>query len=302
MKTEQQKILIVDDQAENIQILSGILNEQYTLHFATTGAKAIAVAQEQLPDLILLDLFLPDINGYEVCNSLKSEEETSEIPVIFVTVSDDCDDEAKGLALGAIDYMTKPLNPAIVRARVKNHLDLKRYHDLLRNISEIDGLTCIPNRHKFDSVFLKEWRRGVRNKQPLSVIMLDIDCFKEYNDGLGHLAGDDCLKQVAQVLSQNLRRPADIVARYGGEEFVCILPGTDLDGACAVAKALQEGIAKQAIAHPSSPVSSHVSLSMGVATEIPSVEDGALKLLALADKMLYQAKEAGRNQFHVASR
>ena len=235
MKTEQQKILIVDDQAENIQILSGILNEQYTLHFATTGAKAIAVAQEQLPDLILLDLFLPDINGYEVCNSLKSEEETSEIPVIFVTVSDDCDDEAKGLALGAIDYMTKPLNPAIVRARVKNHLDLKRYHDLLRNISEIDGLTCIPNRHKFDSVFLKEWRRGVRNKQPLSVIMLDIDCFKEYNDGLGHLAGDDCLKQVAQVLSQNLRRPADIVARYGGEEFVCILPGTDLDGAGAVA-------------------------------------------------------------------
>jgi PleD family two-component response regulator len=219
---KKQSVLIVDDMVSNIEILSGVLGSEYDVLFATSGKDALDIAHDQTPDLILLDVVMPDMDGYEVCAKLKADEKTRDIPVIFVTAMDQEEDESKGLNAGVIDYITKPVRSSIVKARVRNHLELKRYRDLLKELSTVDGLTGIPNRRRFDEVLESEWRRARRNQTPLSLLLMDIDFFKAYNDHYGHVAGDDCLRQLAKGLAEIVRRPADLVARYGGEEFVLL--------------------------------------------------------------------------------
>jgi diguanylate cyclase (GGDEF)-like protein len=293
----RQTILIVDDTTANIEILSEMLSVDYEVLFATNGEDALEIAFDETPDLILLDILMPNMDGYEVCARLKADPRTRAIPVIFVTSMDQEEDETKGLAVGAIDYLIKPVRPPIVRARVHNHLELKRYRDVLEQMSTTDGLTGVANRRRFDESLEREWNRARRNKTPISLIMQDIDFFKAFNDHYGHLAGDDCLRQVARALAASVRRPSDLVARYGGEEFACLLPDTDANGAAWMANRFIEKMKELHIPHASSKAADHVTLSMGVATMTPLVGQPHSELVLRADQLLYEAKRNGRNQF-----
>lgn len=293
-------ILVVDDSPMNIKILHEILQHDYRIVFATNGKDALDTAAQSLPDLILLDIMMPEMDGYEVCRRLKADPRTQRIPVIFVTALADQDDEAKGLELGAIDYLTKPVNQAVVKARVRNHLELKKYQDFLKNLALLDGLTGIANRRHFDQTLEQEWKRAHRNAQPLAVLILDVDFFKLYNDRYGHGAGDDCLRRVAATLQRCLSRPADLAARYGGEEFVGLLPETDRKGAAKTAEKVRQAVADLAIGHADSQVADHVTISLGVACLIPDEEGSPAQLLEAADQALYRAKQGGRNRVEAA--
>jgi diguanylate cyclase (GGDEF)-like protein len=216
--------------------------------------------------------------------------------VIFVTAHSDEAAETRGLELGAVDFISKPVNPAIVRARVKTHLTLKAQSDMLRQWVYIDGLTRVNNRRHFDEHLASEWGRAMRQNTALSVVLLDVDHFKRYNDRYGHQAGDDCLRRVASTLEASLRRPADLVARYGGEEFVCLLPETPLAGALSVARELGQRVHDERIEHADSPVAPVVTVSLGVFCKPVNSVGTPEALLAGADAQLYAAKARGRHQ------
>ncbi len=292
----KQKILITDDIPANITVLGEVLREEYEIIIATNGEKALEIAaSEDSPDLILLDIMMPGMDGYEVCRRLKEDEKTIGIPVIFITAKNEIDDETRGLDLGAVDYITKPFQIPIVKARVRTHLELKRKNDILENIAALDGLTGIPNRRQFDETVQREWLRCLRQGVPLSLIMMDIDFFKKYNDAYGHTAGDECLRRVALALKSSVRRAADLMARYGGEEFAAILPDTHSEGAAFVAERIRSSVESEGIPHEYSEVADHVTLSVGAATKIPQMDSTASEIIEAADKMLYEAKDGGRN-------
>ena len=299
MTESRQRRLRVDDIAANIKILSAILKHEYDILVATNGSDALEIALVEQPDVILLDVMMPDMDGYEVCSRLKADPRTHDIPVIFISAMNEVEDEARGLEVGGLDYITKPINPAIVKARVRIHLELKRQRDILQRISMIDGLTGIANRRRFDEALEREWRRCHRSDSPLSLILVDVDFFKNYNDHYGHLAGDECLKKVAAAMADQNRRAADIVARFGGEEFACLLPDTGADAAHAMAVRLGEAVAALAIPHARSDAAGHVTISLGVATLIPGEGDVASSLIDQADRGLYHAKQNGRNRVAV---
>lgn len=288
------KLLIVDDQPTNIRVLHELFREDCDVFMATSGEQAITVCQTQLPDLILLDVVMDDVDGHEVCRRLKADPLTQGIPIIFITAQQRDSDEVLGLELGAVDFISKPINPIIVRARVRTHLTLKLQNDLLRSMALMDGLTGVANRRKFDEDILAAWRQCFREQKPLSLIMADVDYFKWYNDRYGHLAGDGCLKSVAQALCEMVRRPYDQVARYGGEEFACVLPNTGISGAVEIAEKMQEHIRALGIEHSASDVDRVVTISLGVATLTPTGDFGFQALIEAADKQLYEAKKAGR--------
>ncbi|MDD4344066.1 MAG: response regulator, partial [Eubacteriales bacterium] len=207
-------ILIVDDTPMNIRVLGKALQEEYQIRVATSGEEALEMATKlPVPDLILLDIMMPEMNGFQVLEVLKSLPETREIPVIFVTALSKEADEEKGLKIGAIDYITKPYSIPVLKARVKNHIELKKLRDVIKENSMLDGLTKIPNKNKFNEILEAEWSRARRYEENLSVLMLDLDFFKIYNDTYGHLEGDECLKMVAYTLKNLLKRGTDLVAR-----------------------------------------------------------------------------------------
>jgi PleD family two-component response regulator len=203
------KILIVDDEPLNIEVMSGTLEELGDIMFATTGDEAVELAVREKPDIIILDVMMPGSDGYQVCRQLKETTGTENIPVIFATAMSDDTDEAKGFEAGAVDYVTKPIVAPVVLARVRNHLQLKRYRDYLETIAFIDGLTGVPNRRSFDQHIRAEWQRATRSNTELSLLLIDIDHFKQYNDTYGHQAGDACLTLVAKALSSSVHRPGD---------------------------------------------------------------------------------------------
>jgi diguanylate cyclase (GGDEF)-like protein len=290
-------ILLVDDVPTNVKILAQSLESLYQIKVANNGVDALAIAQREQPDLILLDIMMPDMDGFEVCQQLKRNIVTRRIPVIFVTAMTADTDEEHGLNLGAIDYITKPFVIPIVKARVRNHIHLKQQADLLESRSLLDALTLIPNRRKFDETLAMEWRRAMRDKTPLSLVMVDIDYFKQYNDHYGHGAGDICLQKVAAALAESVVRPSDLVARYGGEEFVVILPDTHQQAALHVAERVRESIERLALPHAHSTVAAVVTISVGVATQQVTQEHLLPKILSdAADKALYSAKNEGRNR------
>lgn len=303
MTTEHEKklmILLVDDVPSNIQMLNETLKDGYHLFFATNGRDALRIASEAPPDLILLDIVMPEMDGYEVCRALKADPLLKDIPVIFITAVCMESDEEIALELGAVDYITKPFNPSIVRLRVRNHIELKRQRDVLARLSSLDGLTGLPNRRSLDTALEREWRRGTRSLRPISMIMIDIDHFKAYNDTCGHLAGDDCLKTVAGVLKEPLGRAGDLLGRYGGEEFLAVLPDTDEAGALSVARLIHQAVADLDIPHPSSPLGGRITVSLGVATVAARKDQSYTVVLHAADQALYQAKQEGRNRIVVA--
>ncbi len=308
-------ILIVDDDPQGLRLLHTILAGLAKIVFAKTGEEALDQVTQCQPDLILLDAEMPGLGGYATCRALKSDTETADIPIVFVTSHTDTGSETRALELGAADFIQKPVNPAVVLARVKTQLSLKQKTDALRRLTHLDALTGVANRRAFDEALEIETRRSLRTGEPLSLLMLDVDFFKRYNDTYGHPAGDVCLRQIAQIMAQTAKRAGDLVARYGGEEFAIILPHTRAADARVFAERLCGLIRDQAILHRESTAASVVTLSIGVASLDPSCNEadsgtsahspGASpgrrvyspeSLLALADRALYQAKQQGRNQ------
>ena len=289
-------LLLVDDQPINIQALYRIFSPDYRVLMATSGAKALELCRADPPDLVLLDVVMPDMDGHEVCRRLKSEAVTCNIPVIFVTAHNDAAEETHGFEVGAVDFIAKPVNPATVRARVKTHLTLKHQSDLLRQMVFIDGLTGVFNRRCFDEQLATEWRRASRTASSLGLLMLDIDHFKRYNDHYGHQHGDDALRRVAGAIKDCLMRPGDLVARYGGEEFACIVPTTNFEGALRVAERIEQAVRKLQLVHADSDTAPFVTLSIGLALGQPGRDANPSALLALADVQLYLAKHSGRGR------
>jgi len=290
------RLLVVDDQPINIQVMYQAFAGDYQVFMATNGEQALAICKNNPPDLVLLDVVMPGMDGFEVCTRLKADAATSHIPVIFVTAHNDASEETHGLSVGAVDFIAKPVNPAVVRARVKTHLMLKFQSDVLRKLVFLDGLSGVFNRRYFDQQISIEWGRSVRGNSPLSLILLDVDYFKLYNDHYGHQAGDDTLRLIAVTLKSALRRPADLVARYGGEEFACVLPETSFEDAMNLAGELERKVREKAIPHATSPVNKVVTVSLGVATREGNTDGDAPLLIGLADNQLYNAKHTGRGR------
>lgn len=297
MTLPRARLLIVDDEPINIRMLDAMLRDDYDISAATSGEQALKRAFTTPPDLILLDIQMPTMDGYEVCRRLKDNEHTRDIPIIFVTAKTDTAEEIHGLELGAVDYITKPFHPLIVRIRLKNHLELKQQRDLLNRLSSLDGLTGIANRRFFDRFLAQEWSRAIRSDDEISLIMIDVDHFKNFNDNYGHIAGDDCLKAISRALTEVISRSTDLVARYGGEEFVCVLSSTGQEGASNVAEKLRASVEALVIPHAYSNTSPVVTISVGGATAKPGLTNLLpADLLVAADQQLYLAKNAGRNQ------
>lgn len=293
--TEKRRILVVDDETSNIDALCGILTSNYDLIVAKNGQSAIEKAKKHLPDLILLDVIMPDMSGFEVITQLKNTDITLRIPVIFITGLDSSEDEEKGLLLGAVDYIAKPFKSSIVKARVRTHLQIVEYISMIERLCKVDALTNIANRRFFDSQLLEEWNRAVRDSRSLAIIMIDIDHFKNYNDTYGHPQGDALLSSLAEVYRQSLHRPGDFVARYGGEEFVVVLPGLDTKGALEVAEHMRSNV-ENTMVLCSDGTETRVTISLGVNAESPSVGGNPANFLSNADKALYEAKSTGRNR------
>ncbi len=301
----QANILVVDDTRDNLRLLSNILTEQgYRVRPVSLGARAVAGVRAKPPDLILLDIMMSDMDGYAVCEALKADERTRDIPVIFISALNETFDKVKAFSTGGVDFITKPFQPEEVLARVKTHLTIRhlqqeleaRNRELARLVN-IDGLTQIANRRYFDTYLQHEWRRLAREQQYVSLIFIDIDYFKLYNDHYGHQAGDECLKRVAHVFEHVAKRPADLATRYGGEEFIIIMSNTDQHGAQHVAQDIQETLRQLHIPHARSTVSSFVTCSMGIACTIPNQACSTETFVGIADEALYLAKAQGRNQF-----
>jgi diguanylate cyclase (GGDEF)-like protein len=289
-------ILLVDDEPIHLEILADFLVPEYKVTCASSGPQALQLIAAAAPDLVLLDVNMPGMDGYELCAQLKARSQTADIPIIFVTALGDVAAEARGLELGAADYVTKPFNPTIVVLRVRNHIALKRARDELERLGTMDGLTGLATRRRFDMALMSEVNRLSRTGALLSLVMLDVDHFKLFNDTYGHVAGDDCLRKVGGAVAAAAQRPADLAARYGGEEFACILPDTDLGGAELIAEAVRQRVASLAIPHAKSSAASHVTASVGFITTFCRMDLAPTTVIAAADRNLYRAKEGGRNR------
>ena len=289
-------LLLVDNYPATLELLAEMFGGEYELCLAASGPEALAFCRERLPDLILLDVVMPGMDGYMVCQQLKRDAHTRDIPVIFITSPGSRRDEARAFDMGGIDFITKPFHLGVTCARVRAHIALKLQTDQLRLLAMLDGLTGVGNRRCFDEALRMAWRRCSRAAVPLSMVMIDVDHFKLYNDLYGHPAGDACLQQVAAALQSCVSRPEDLVARYGGEEFACLLPGATPASAQRIAVKLESSVRTLAIAHGNSSVGSVVTISLGVAGARPVQGGDPAELVSLADVQLYQAKQKGRGQ------
>ena len=301
------KILVVDDSLVNQAVLRNILTSEaaaargaehapYMIEVANAGPEGLEKARELKPDLILLDIIMPGMNGFEVLARLKESQETWSIPVIIITGLEDAENEEKGLILGAVDYITKPFKEAIVLARIKNHRLIVEQLRMIERQSLFDPLTNIMNRRSFDFQIEGLWAYAVRKQEPLSVMMIDIDHFKKFNDTYGHQLGDTVLQITAKSIASALKRASDKVFRWGGEEFTVLLPTTDIEGALNVAERIRMAIENSEIPYDSSADTLKVTASLGVASIIPSPANTIEDLIKQADAAMYSAKESGRNR------
>jgi diguanylate cyclase (GGDEF)-like protein len=293
----QPRLLIIDDALDSITALQGLLGDSYKLAAVRDGENGIERAAVGDVDLILLDVNMPGIDGYETCRRLKSNPLTHDVPVIFISANDSAQDEGRGFEAGGVDYISKPYSAQLVQARVQTHVTLKLQRDHLTALLMMDSLTSIPNRTAFDMRLEQEWQRAMRYQRPLGLLMIDVDRFKALNDYGGHLFGDECLRQVARALTEGHLRISDFAARYAGDEFACLLPETALDGTLIVGKRIHEVVRSIAMAElPNSKTQlPRLTISVGAASIVPTRGQTAQALIALADKHLYDAKEQGRD-------
>ncbi len=316
------RVLLVDDQLIIVEAVRRMLSEQADIefHYVTDPASAILTALQLQPTVILQDLVMPEVDGFTLIRQYRENEALCNVPVIVLSAREDPKLKAHSFAVGANDYVVKLPDKLELLARIRYHsagyiarlqrneafrflrASQKNLADAnieLQKLAALDSLTGIANRRRFDEVMRAEWQRGQRDKKPLSLLMCDIDYFKVYNDSFGHLAGDLCLKKAAAVLTEHLKRPADVAARYGGEEFAIVLPDTGPEGALLIANACRAHIERLAIENPQAPAGL-VTMSIGVASVVPSPAGSAEALIEMADKALYMAKNDGRNRVLVA--
>lgn len=289
----------MDDDPGAIQVLRAALSAYRDVRFATNTSDAERLLRERPADLLFLDAEMPGENGFEFCARLESDSSIPDMPIIFVTSHDDLAFEVRALESGASDFIVKPVSAPRVQLRARLHLRLKRQLDQLEELSVTDPLTGLANRRAFDRALAHEWAGATRGARALSLLLVDVDHFKRFNDALGHPAGDRCLQQLAGALRSAGRRATDLVARVGGEEFALLLPDTPAEGASRVADTVLESLRRLAIPHPDSPTGSVVQVSIGGSTLPPDRATGSMahaELLSAADEALYLAKEHGRAQ------
>jgi diguanylate cyclase (GGDEF)-like protein len=311
------KVLLIEDTVTSATVVCNWLtNMKLTALHADTGEAGLEMFKRERPDLVLLDIIMPGMDGFEVARRIRKLEKNHWTPIIFLTARTDEQDLQRAIDAGGDDYLIKPVSEIVLRAKISAMRRMAEMRDSLRTLtnklektnhelqrlSAIDSLTGIANRRRFDGAMLREWRRCSRSAKPLSLLMLDVDLFKLFNDHYGHQMGDECLKIVAHTLEESTQRPNDMVARYGGEEFATILPETNAEGALAVGEAMRAGIEGLRIDHAWSPISQVVTISVGAACVIPpnNGETGIYALIKAADDALYRAKEAGRNRVEMA--
>ncbi|MCL2457000.1 MAG: diguanylate cyclase [Defluviitaleaceae bacterium] len=293
---KKRSVLIIEDSMVNVKLLTGILSENCNVHIALNGREGLEAALAYRPDVIVLDIVMPQMDGYETITALKNDSRLKNIPVIFITGLTKTEDEEKALALGGADFITKPFNPAIVKLRVNNQIRILDYIDKIEHMSMFDGLTDMPNRRCFDDRLSMEWGRAKRENESLSIFIIDVDHFKRYNDTFGHLNGDVALKTIANVIDKTLSRPGDFAARWGGEEFIVLLPNTDSTGAVNIAEQIRVNVENTTITLRGGEVTK-ATVSIGVNTLFPATAGSSLDdFIQRADEALYTAKTSGRNR------
>lgn len=290
------KILIVEDNLLNLKKLEEILSSSYILATAPTAREASALAASFCPDLILLDILLPDANGFDLLAALKHDEATANTPVIIISGLISDEDEEKGFLLGAADYIRKPFKDTIIKARIGNQMKIIQQLQAIADLSHHDALTGAYNRRAFDDQLQFEWARAIRDQRELSLLMIDVDRFKSYNDAYGHPQGDLMLQAVAFTAQASLQRTTDLLCRYGGEEFAVILSCVGLDGAEQVAERIRLDIENLRVPNAQTNAPTSVTVSIGLASTAPTMRDNAFDFVTQADHMLYKAKKNGRNQ------
>lgn len=298
---QPQQILLIDDDAAAIQLLGALLANVATLRFATNGKDALRLAHEIVPDLILLDAEMPGTSWFQLMQALKADAQLADVPVIFITSHTEAGFEVSALEVGAVDFIAKPFRSSLVLARVKLHLRMKRMADGLRRDAAIDSLTGIANRRAFDRSLAREWLVARRSGNSISLLSVDMDHFKSYNERYGRQQGDECLRQVAAALVSACRRPADIVARYEGQEFMMLLPQTARLGAEHIGRRVLDAVQALDIRHEESLPTGYLSVSVGIAfrddRSKQKIDDARLTagdLVLAANKALGFAKRAGR--------
>ncbi|MDY6939924.1 MAG: diguanylate cyclase [Cyanobacteriota bacterium] len=304
-------ILVVDANPDNQYLLSVLLIGQgYQVRKATNSESAFAAMGTKLPDSIVLNVALPGTNGYEICQMLKAAPDTRKIPIVFAIDSPEHLDKNKIFEVGGADYLVAPYESKEAISRISTQLQLRelqlqvakqqatieQVNQQLQHLTQLDGLTQVANRRQFDKHLTQEWRRLKRDRQPLSLVLCDIDYFKRYNDTYGHQAGDNCLQAVANAIRATAKRPADFVARYGPKKFAAILPNTNLEGAVQVAELIRLQVKRLKIVHQQPGTSEYITLSSGISTHVPSSDFSPGALIAAAEEALVEAKEQGRDR------
>jgi len=303
LNSSKGSILIIDDSILNIELLSDILIDDYEVLYARSGKEALQVLNRIVPDLILLDIVMPEMDGYELIQLLKNNKTTAPVPVIFITAKSTTDDMVKGFRMGAVDYISKPFAVEEVKVRVKTQIEnqlllkaLKKANQRLQELNRVDGLTGIANRRYFDEFLQLMLNRAKRQAKPISLLLVDIDFFKSYNDYYGHQEGDSCLQKVAGTLAQHAQRGGELAARYGGEEFALIISELSAEQARDHAHKCLQAIENLCIEHKRSNCNDYVTISVGMVTLNNSIEMTLENIIKKADVALYKAKECGRNQ------
>ena len=292
---EMEKILIVDDSAVQAAQLKAILEDEYDVTAVQTAEDGLCRVRSESYSLVVLDVVMPGMDGFTLLKKLQEEIITQSIPVILITSLSDVEDERRGLILGAVDYITKPFNAVIVKARVHNHIKLYGYRRQAERQSMTDRLTGIANRRQYERRSIAKWQEAVRLQVPFSICMFDIDHFKRFNDTFGHPAGDQVISAVAKTAARYLHRHTDFVARYGGEEFVALSLGNSSEKVFAHLKKVRQAVEDLHIPHDPS-VAEWVTVSIGGVTVVPPVDGSYAFYLNVADTMLYDAKKRGRNR------
>lgn len=290
-----EKILVIDDSPVQANLLKSILEDSYDVTTVHTAEGGLAYASSGEYSLILLDVIMPSINGFEVLTLLQDSAVTRDVPVILITSLSDYQNEERGLTLGAVDYISKPFHPLVVKARVNTHIKLYQYRSQIQKQAALDQLTGVANRRFYNTASLEKWQDAIRLGVPISIAMMDIDKFKIYNDTFGHPAGDDVIAAVAKAAAGCFQRSTDLFARYGGEEFVAVLLGTSAQEAYEHLKRVRQAVEDLRIPH-SETVAPCVTISIGGVTLYPTPRDTYATHLKIADTMLYDAKRFGRNQ------
>lgn len=293
---DQSSILIIDDSVVAVRLLAEMLKDLAEIKFATNGADGLHLARDYHPQLILLDVDMPQMDGFEVCKRLKADPATSDISVIFVTAETNRDSEIRALQGGAVDFISKPLHHLVVRARVSAHLKIQRQAAALLRAATRDVLTGLYNRRYFEDTMESEFLRHRRQRLSLGLVLVDIDYFKRYNDAVGHLGGDECLRKVASVLANATQRPGEFVARFGGEEFVAVLPYATIEEASGFGEKIRGAVRSLNLSHPASSLGGSVTISVGATAHIPDEGDTARGFIGEADQALYRAKSSGRDR------